>query len=103
MNTDPVVVLITYRARPGHEEQARKELTSLISTVVEQEQNCAGISMLQDKGDPARILLHELWTDREAYLGPHMQTPHIQAFIQRAGEFMAGPPEISFWERVASF
>jgi len=31
------------------------------------------------------------------FLGPHMQTEHIVAFIARVEEFLAGPPEISFW------
>jgi quinol monooxygenase YgiN len=102
MTSDPVIVLIQYRARPGREETATRELASLIATVVASEPACSGITMLQDAADPTRILLHERWTDRDAYLGPHMQTPHIQAFIQKAGEFMAGPPEISFWNTISA-
>jgi len=29
-----------------------------------------------------------------------MQQPHIQSFMQSAGGFLAGPPDISFWDRV---
>jgi quinol monooxygenase YgiN len=30
-------------------------------------------------------------------VGPHMQQPHLRSFIERAGSFLAGPPDISFW------
>jgi quinol monooxygenase YgiN len=40
------------------------------------------------------MLLIEEWTSEAAYTGPHMQTPHLQAFIGRAGAFLAGPPDI---------
>lgn len=102
MSNAPIVVLITYRARPGREQAAKSELASLIATVVSKEPDCSGITMLEDSADPARILLHELWTSRDAYLGPHMRTPHLEAFKQRAGDFMAGPPEITFWTTLAS-
>jgi quinol monooxygenase YgiN len=101
MNTQPVVVLIHYRALAGQEEVAARELAALIEKVVASEPDCSGITMLRESADPTRILLHELWTTREAYLGPHMRTPHIQDFVRRAGEFMAGPPEISFWQTYA--
>ena len=103
MSQTSVVVLISYRAQAGQEAAAQRELTSLIETVVQKEPDCSGITMLVDATDPARILLHELWTSRDAYLGPHMQTPHIQAFIRRAGQLMSGPPEITYRNQVAAF
>lgn len=53
--------------------------------------------MLQNDEEPHRILLDERWSSREAYLGPHLQTPHLQAFIARAGDLFEGPPSIRFW------
>jgi quinol monooxygenase YgiN len=38
----------------------------------------------------------EKWTSRGAYEGPHMQTPHMQAFIEKSAGLFAGPPVISF-------
>ena len=101
MPVAPVLVLITYRALPGREVAAKEELRSLIATVVASEPDCSGITMLEDAADATRILLYEGWTSRDAYLGPHMQTPHLRAFIERAGTFMAGPPEITFWRTIA--
>lgn len=95
-------VLITYRAQPGHIKVAKRELARLVATVLAKEPDCGGISMLQDVDDPTRFTLVERWPSREIFLGPHMQQPHIQAFIQTAGAFLAGPPDISFWVDAAT-
>jgi len=100
MHHDPIVVLIRYRALPGREEAARRELAALIGKVAAREPDCLGITMLGRPEEPAEILLHELWTAREAYLGPHLQTPHLLEFIGRAPELFAGPPEITLWDRL---
>ncbi|GMU66279.1 MAG: hypothetical protein AMXMBFR36_25530 [Acidobacteriota bacterium] len=100
MSSPGVVVAIRYRALPGREEVARTELARLVATVVAEESACGGIRMLVDADDPASILLVEEWPDRASYLGPHFETPHLKAFIARAGEWFAGPPEIGFWDEV---
>ncbi len=90
-------VLIGYRAQPGKADVAARELGALIATVVATEPDCRGIRLYQDPSDPTRILLYERWTSREAYLGDHLHTSHLEAFKARAPEFLAGPPEITFW------
>lgn len=97
MNPGGVVVMINYQAKSGQELRAGREIADLVAIVLQEEPECGGITILQDLSDPARFTLVEAWPSRESYLGPHMQTSHLQAFIQRAGDFMAGPPEISFW------
>lgn len=90
-------VLIAYRAQPGQVATAGQALAALVATVLAKEADCGGITLLQDQDDPTRFTLVEHWPSREVFLGPHMQQPHIQAFIASAGAFLAGPPEISFW------
>ena len=102
MSKDDVTVAIRYEAKPGMTERAVRELTELIRTVVKEEPACRGIWLHQNTGTPEKLLLVEHWTSQEAYTGPHMQTPHITAFVGRAFEFLAGPPEITFWRGVAS-
>jgi len=97
MTEQAVTVLLTYRAQPGLAEVAVRELTELIATVVATEPDCRGIRLYQDPTDPTRILLCEHWTGRAVYVGPHMQTPHLTKFIERATGFLAGPPDINFW------
>lgn len=98
MSSPPVTVVITYNAMADKAEQAVRELGELIATVVATEPDCFMIRLLQDPADPTRILLYEEWTSQEAYLGPHFQTPHLTAFITRAGSLFSGPPEIRFWK-----
>ncbi len=100
MPASPVIVVITYRAQPGMGAAASGALAALIGTVLATESDCLGISLLQDQADDTRFLLYERWTSQAAYTGPHMQTPHIKAFIGGAAALFAGPPDISFWDDV---
>ena len=97
MRSAPVTVLVAYHALPGQVERALAEIEALVATVVTMEPDCLGIRLLQDSADPERLLLVERWSSREAYLGPHRETPHLQAFIASAAAFLAGPPEIQIW------
>lgn len=94
---DEIMVLVEYRARPGSEALAMERIARLVAEVRAREPECGGIRILQHAEDPARITLVEAWPSRESFLGPHTQQPHIQAFIATAGEFLDGPPAISFW------
>jgi len=96
-----VVVLVKYSAQPGQEEKALAEISKLAATVQASEPECQGITVIQDFSDKSKITLIERWPSQELFLGPHMQKPHIQAFIKSASSFLAGPPEISFWRPVS--
>ena len=93
-------VVVSYRVLPDQVDTALREIGSLIATVQAIEPDCRGITMLQNANDSSRITLIELWPSQDVFLGPHMQQPHIQTFIQAAGAFLAGPPDISFWNNV---
>lgn len=97
MSNNSIIVLIIYQAKPGMEDVAKQELKSLVASAVS-EPNCAGINLHQDADEPARFMLYENWTDKNYYIGEHMQTLHIKNFIQKAGNFLVAPPQISFWK-----
>lgn len=99
MNSANVLVLVAYRLRPDRLDQAKREIAHLVATVVREEPDCLGIDMTHDLDDASKVVLIERWSSREAYEGPHMQTQHIQSFMGRAMEFLAGPPDISFWNQ----
>ena len=99
----PVTVVIEYRALPASVGQAVSELDALVATVVATEPHCRGIRLLRDTGDPARVLLVEEWTSREAYQGPHFHTPHITAFKAKAATLFAGAPKIEFWGEKSAY
>lgn len=97
---DSILVTIRYQTQDGKAAAARQALRTLISTVVATEPDCLGIQMLQHADNETGILLYERWTSREAYSGPHMQTPHLGAFMASARELFAGPPTIEYWSLV---
>lgn len=94
---DEIMVLVEYRAQRGKEALAMDRIAHLVAEVRAREPACGGIRILQHAEDPARITLVEAWPDRESFLGPHLQQPHIQSFIATAGEVLEGPPAVSFW------
>lgn len=98
----PVTVVIIYRALPGKAAAAGTSLADLIGLVLAREPDCLGITTLQDASDDSRFLLYERWTSQAAYTGPHMHTPHLQAFIKGAAALFAGPPDISFWQDIST-
>ena len=91
-----IVVVVRYIAQPGKASDALTSVRDLVATVLATEPACAGIEILRDIDKPEAITLIERWPDQATFLGPHMQQPHIQAFIQSAGALLAGPPDISF-------
>ena len=101
MQSEPVAVLIHYRAKPEMADVAARELSALITTVASEEKACISINLHRDSEDPSSLMLYERWVDKESYLGEHMRTPHILSFIEKAGGFLVGPPEISMWESLS--
>ena len=99
---DGVTVVIICPIQPDKVELARQEFSAIIQTVVSNEAECHGIDLHVDADNPNRLLLVEYWDSKEVFRGPHMQTAHMQAFLQRAQGFLAGMPEFSFWKEFAT-
>ncbi len=98
---ESVTVVITCPIQPGKMEMARREFEAIIKTVVANETACHGIRLHDDPKNPQRLLLIEYWDSQDVFTGPHMQTPHMQAFLKTAEAFLAGSPEFGFWRERA--
>jgi quinol monooxygenase YgiN len=90
-------VLVKYKTQPGKASIALGELKSLVEKV-KKEPHYVNITLLADATDKNNILLYEEWADEAYYKGAHMNTAHLQEFIAKSREFLAGPPDISFWK-----
>ena len=101
MKPNAVTVVITCPIQPDKIEMARREFAAIIGTVVANEEACHGIRLHDDPENPQRLLLIEYWDSQEAFTGPHMQTPHMQAFLKRAEAYLAGSPAFGFWREFA--
>ena len=101
MRSATVTVLIHMQLLPEFADPGKSDLLNLASAVRSAEPDCLAIELAQDLDDPLKITMIEKWTSREAYEGPHMSSPHMQAFIDNSARYFAGPPSISFYHATA--
>ncbi|SEN16276.1 Quinol monooxygenase YgiN [Chitinophaga rupis] len=101
-DSKPVTVLITSRIKPGKMETAKFELDTVIKTVIERESACQGIQVYDNPDDPQQLLIIEKWNSKDIFLGPHMQEPHMIAFMKVAESFLDGKAAFTFWNEVLS-
>jgi len=92
-----LTVLVNYKSQPEKQVEALTALNALILEV-KKEPHFVNIKMFVDPADKTNILLYEEWSDEVYYKGDHMNTTHLQKFIGDSRNFLAGPPEISFWK-----
>jgi len=97
MQAPPVTVLIRTQLLPDSIEQGKQALIDLATEVRKVEAACLSIELAQHIDEPANITMIEKWSSREAYEGPHMQSPHMKSFIEQSSHYFAGPPDISFY------
>lgn len=76
-------------ARPGAEADLRNALHTLIQQV-RSEEACQLYELYESTEHPERFIMHERWTD-EAGLQAHNQMPHMQAFGERAKNWLGAP------------
>jgi quinol monooxygenase YgiN len=96
MRRNNVTVLIQLRLLPDCIEQGKADLLDFARIVRKTELDCLAIEIVQDVDDPTSITMIEKWSNRAAYEGPHLQTPHMKSFIERAGKYFEGSTRISF-------
>ena len=96
MQPDQVTVLIHLQLLPDFVERGRSDLLDLAREVRNAEPECLAIELAHDTDDRTKIVMIEKWISRAAYEGPHMQSKHMQAFIERSSRYFVGPPTISF-------
>jgi quinol monooxygenase YgiN len=92
------VILCTIRN--GKMEVAMRELRSVINIVLQKEEACHDIRVHEDPQNDQKLLIIEHWDNKEVFLGPHMQTPHMVEFLKIAESFLEGNADFSFWEEV---
>ena len=91
------IVVLKFKAQEEQGERAVSEITKLLEKV-KSEPNFVGIKLHVNPTDNTNILLYEEWEDVDYYNTKHMDTDHIKAFMTNSRNFLAGPPEITFWK-----
>jgi quinol monooxygenase YgiN len=96
MRRTEVTVLVQLRLFPESIEQGKRDLLEFARIVRKSEPDCLSIEIAQDMDDPTRITMIEKWSDRAAYEGPHLDTPHMKSFVAQSRKFFDGPADVSF-------
>lgn len=99
MSDQKLTVLAVITAKPGCEEQVFEEISALVAPT-HAEAGCIHYDLHRSQDNPGRFFLYENWRSREA-LDQHLAMPYLQAFLGKADSLLAGPVDISFWDRVA--
>ena len=92
-----ITVLLKFKAQPEKGERAVSEFVKLLDKV-KKEPHFVAIKLHVDPEDNTNILLYETWEDQAYYTTEHMNTTHLQAFMEDSKNFLTGPPDVSFWK-----
>lgn len=94
----PVTVLARIKARSGKEKELRQALEALLAPT-RAEEGCLNYDLHQMPDDPSEFMFYENWTSK-ACLDRHQESSHLAAFRSRAGDLLAGPVDLTLWERI---
>lgn len=98
MSTQQITVVATLKAKAGREEALLKELLALIPTTLK-EDGCINYDLHRSRQDPTVFVFHENWTLKAA-LDAHLANTHLTAFMEKADDLLAEPPEIALFEKI---
>ncbi len=97
MDTKPIIMTVTFQARPGKEAELKEALTEVL-TPTRQEEGCLFYDLHVAADDPSKFLFHESWASA-AHHAAHDRTPHIQRLRSRIKE-LALPAVKNWWEKI---
>jgi len=91
-----VILIAKAKAKPGMEDEVKKELMALIAPT-RSEEGCVQYNLHQSADDPLVFMFYENWTNQDA-LDEHIQTMHLQALLNKADEILDGPLDVTSWQ-----
>lgn len=96
----PVVVVATFRTKPGREAEGEAVLRRVIEQTHAQEPGCLLYALHRALDDPARFVIVEKWSSQKD-LDAHFEQPYMGE-IATASDLLAEPPSVWFTEPVAA-
>jgi quinol monooxygenase YgiN len=93
-----VVVVGSFTARPGQEEQARQAFQALVAPT-HAEDGCILYALHQGVDDPRRLAFVERWASKEQ-LQAHLESDHVKEVLGRADELFSDGGDIVVYEAV---
>jgi quinol monooxygenase YgiN len=95
---EAVTLIVMLRAREGQETLLEAELRALTGPT-RKEVGCLRFDLHRAIEVPGALLLHEVWTSREAHT-EHMYTKHFLRWNARKDALLASR-DASFWKHIA--
>ena len=93
-----VVVVGSFTAQPGKEEEGRQALQALVEPTHD-EDGCVLYALHQGTDDPARLAFVERWESREQ-LDAHLGSDHVQALLDQVEKLFGDSADIVVYEAV---
>jgi quinol monooxygenase YgiN len=95
---EAVTLTVILRAREGQETLLEAELRALVGPS-RKEEGCLRYDLHRSVDTPGALLLHEVWTSREAHT-EHVNTPHFLRWNARKDALLASR-DGTFWKQIA--
>jgi quinol monooxygenase YgiN len=98
MATEPVALVVVFRAAPGRIDDLRAALLDL-TVATRAEDGCLLYDLHEDVDDPDVLAFYEVWATPAAHAA-HDETAHVQAFVARFSELLDGSPRVNRLRRI---
>jgi quinol monooxygenase YgiN len=95
---DAVTLIVILRAREGQETLLEAELRAMVGPS-RKEEGCLRYDLHRSVDIPGALLLHEVWTSREAHT-EHTNTPHFLRWNARKDALLVSR-DGTFWKQIA--
>ena len=99
MNHDLLTVVAELHAKPGKEDELRRELLAVVEPT-RKDEGCVQYNLHVATDDAGHFVFYENWTSRET-LDRHMATPHLARLLAIAPDLLSEPPRIVTYTRTA--
>ena len=99
MGEKKITVLARIKAKAGMEEKVKQELLSMVG-LTRKEAGCINYDLHQSAESKGHFMFYENWRSQKD-LDDHLAMPYFKAFMEKAGEILAEPGEITFWEKIS--
>lgn len=91
-----IIVMAAQTVKEGRKQDVLA-LAQPLMAATRQEEGCVSYTLLDDPGNPQRLLFVEEWTSKEA-LKRHITTPHIAEWRVKVKDLLAAPTVIKLYE-----
>lgn len=96
MDQKKLTVVARVKAKPGKEEEVKKELLALTGPT-RSEPGCINYDLHQALDNPSIFMFYENWKSKDD-LDRHMESAHFQAWVGKAAALVEGPPDVTLWQ-----